>query len=609
MSHTPGTWQSIITPHLCAQAHRKVGNVRVDGTAVYWTELTPDTGNTNIVRWRNGKRFTVTRNSDNAQGRVHSYGGAPFGVRDGHIVFVTQQGKKQSVVYIDPEGRRNTLVTSQQIVFGDPVIDLARQCVYAVCQDNETGMNTLARIPFKGDSTIIVSGADFYSDPKLSPDGTTLCWIEWNHPNMPWDGTELLIAPVDNLSQKTKIAGGEAESITQPKWGPDGRLYFMSDQTGYWNLCVHNGGTHSVFDIDHDCATPAWQLGGSHYCVTEDDVTVASHSVEGWDLTTISLKDGSRCARTVPKFAYISNVHAHPGGPVLILGGPVRSPQVCLMGASPWDEITALSAESTINTAWTSQPQAIVYEPQGRLIYGYYYPPMNPKHQLQDGQRPPLIVRTHGGPTSAASTAYNSGVQFWTSRGFAVLDIDYGGSSGYGRGFRERLRGQWGVVDVEDCITLVKYVISQRLADPLDIVMTGQSSSGFTTLRVLQTSNLFAAGISCFGISNLETLSGDTHKFESCYLDGLVPPDKRAERSPIHHVDALTCPIIFFQGAEDTAVPPVQTKPFVDSLVARHIDARYVEYASEGHGFRKATTIVNMYKQQLAFVQHVLSLS
>lgn len=606
MNASQESTRPLISPAVCTAATVEVGNIRVDGSRVYWSERRPQNqGRTTIVCWDNEARDTTGPAIDVCS-RVHSYGGAPYAIKNSTLVYVTYSDSVQQVVWRDPDGTERTITQSKDEMIGDLVIHPDGKQAFGVCENIHTRIHTLIQISGQGSSiTHLVSGHDFFAAPRISPDGTQLCWISWDHPNMPWNGTTLWVAPLHDLTKKQRVCGGWAESIIEPSWGPDGSLYFMSDETGWWNLYRwKEKGISCVFPTDHDCATPPWKLGNAHYAVFDEGIVLTMRTQCGWELRCIHANTPRVSECRTPSFSVIDQLAAHPTGLVACMSDPSQNPRVCILGPDSVDPVE-LSRTTSIDPAWISKPSVLCIEQHRYPVWGYFYAPLAGDSSVE---APALIVKTHGGPTSATSTTLSMDVQFWTSRGFAVLDVDYGGSSGYGRAYRERLRDRWGIVDVQDVIDLTQYVVSKGWVDRKRVIMTGGSSSGFTTLRVLQSCNLFAGGISCYGISDLTTLSDDTHKFESYYLDQLVPERERAERSPINHIEALRVPMLFFQGACDTAVPPRQTTQFVEALKGRGIHVEYVEYENEGHGFHDVKNLIHMYEHQFAFAQRILSL-
>jgi dipeptidyl aminopeptidase/acylaminoacyl peptidase len=468
-----------------------------------------------------------------------------------------------------------------------------------------------------GPGGALVQGADFYASPALSPDGRRLAWLRWNHPNMPWVGTELWladIAPDGSLAASRRIAGSDSESIFQPQWSPDGVLYFVSDRTGWWNLyrCdPQDGAVHALCPRDAEFGQAQWNFGQSTYAFLSPDQLVCAYTENGRDyLARLDIASGKLTAIDVP-YTEFGQIRAAGDRVVCRAGSPTEPPAIVSIDpATAACEVLRSSAPAFADGAlrdYISTPQHLaVPTKNGLTAHANFYPPHNPDYAAPAGDKPPLLVKCHGGPTASASTVLALRTQYWTSRGIAVLDVDYGGSTGYGRAYRERLKGAWGVVDVEDCINAARHVIAQALADGERAVITGGSAGGYTVLAALTRGTVFKGGASYYGVSDVAALARDTHKFESRYLDWLIGPypereDLYRERSPLTHADALRCPVIFFQGADDRVVPPNQTEMMVDALRRRGIPVGYLLFAGEQHGFRRAETIKRALDAELYF--------
>lgn len=511
--------------------------------------------------------------------------------------------------------------------YADGILDRDRDRMIWVCEDHTTAgrepVNTLVAIPLDGGPPqTLVAGADFYSSPRLSPDGASLAWLEWRHPNMPWDGTELWgaqLGPDGAIADRAKITGGPGESVFQPEWSPDGMMYFVSDRSGWWNLYRDHGGRiEALCPEAAEFGSAQWGFRMSRYAFVGPHRLVCSYSRNG--VTTLAQLDldTRRLTPVATEFTEISSVCAGAG-------------HVCFRGASPtrFGAIVRLALDSgaaeivksssTADTAaydgYLSRPEPLAFSTtDGVTAHGLFYPPLNRDFRAPEGEAPPLIVRSHGGPTAAFSAALDWGVQFWTSRGFAVLDVNYGGSTGYGRAYRERLKGKWGVVDVDDCVNGARHLADSGRVDGRRIAIRGGSAGGYTTLCALTFRDAFATGASYYGISDLEALAQDTHKFESRYLDRLVGPyprrkDLYRERSPVHFTDRLKVPLAIFQGAEDAVVPPHQAELMADALKAKGVPCLYLLFDGEQHGFRRAATIKRALDAELNFYSIFLSRS
>ncbi len=464
---------------------------------------------------------------------------------------------------------------------------------------------------------MLAAGHDFYATPRLSPDGTRLVWLTWDHPNMPWDGTDLWQATIGDdgsLGEPVHLAGGPKESIFQPHWTAEGVLYFVSDRSGWWNLYrLVDGGDEPVCPLPAEFGQPQWVFGMSTYGFTDDNRLVGAVNENGsWSLKTIDLDSGTMHDCRLP-FTVIAQVRVTGHEAVFLGASPDMEPSIVRADLNLGGyEILKSSGSIDIDHGHFSRPQQIAFPTSdGQAAHAFYYPPTNPDHAGPADELPPLLVKSHGGPTSATTNALDLRIQYWTNRGFAVVDVNYGGSTGYGRDYRQRLDGQWGVVDVEDCIHAARYLVGQNKVDGRKLVIRGGSAGGYTTLAALTFHDLFAAGASYYGISDLETMTTDTHKFESRYLDRLVGPypqerQRYSDRSPIHFTDQLSCPLILFQGLEDKVVPPDQSERVRDALRAKGLPVAYLEFAGEQHGFRRAATVKRTLEAELYFYGRIL---
>ncbi|MDX2099752.1 MAG: S9 family peptidase [Leptolyngbyaceae cyanobacterium bins.59] len=621
-----GSWKSPITADLIVAGTIGLGQIALDGAEIYWLESRPTEGGRNVLvrRSSNGETQDGTPLPFNVRTRVHEYGGGAYQVHNGVVYF--SNFSDQGVYQLSP-GTAPLLLTAPGFRYADGVVDDRRQRFICVREDHTQNRpeptNTIASLPTQPDAqaeNILVSGNDFYSSPRLSPDGQWLAWITWNHPNMPWDGTELWVASLTEegtISQAQKIAGGLDESIVQPQWSPDGQLYFVSDRTGWWNLYHWNPATSEgngevLLAMAAEFSEPHWIFGMSTYGFASATEIICTYYQNGFQV--LARFDTQTCQLHSFDLPYTS------------LGGvQVGSDQVVFIGASPTvaarvvrldlatgeSQVLRQSSDLAVDPAYLSVPQAIEFPTEnGLTAYAFYYPPQNQDHTAPSGELPPLLVKSHGGPTAATSTALNLKIQYWTSRGIAVLDVNYGGSTGYGRAYRQRLQGQWGIVDVDDCANGAKDLVNQGQVDGDRLLIDGGSAGGYTTLCALTFRDTFKAGASYYGVSDLEALAKDTHKFEARYLDGLIGPyperqDLYQERSPVHAADRLSCPVIFFQGLEDRVVPPNQAERMVEVLRAKGLPVAYVAYEGEQHGFRRAENIKRTLEGELYFYSRV----
>jgi dipeptidyl aminopeptidase/acylaminoacyl peptidase len=621
-----GSWKSPITSDLIVTATKGLGQIVLDGEDVYWIELRPSEGGRNcVVRHVHGGAITdVTPEGFNARTRVHEYGGGDFAVRDGVIYFsnftdqrLYRQRTETAPQPITPEGK---------LRYSDPFIDPLRGRLVAVREDHsEEGreaVNTIVSLGLDGEGNddggrVLVSGSDFYSTPRVSPDGSRLAWLSWNHPNMPWDGCELWVGELDEegaLASPRRVAGGADESIFQPEWSPDGTLYFVSDRSNWWNIyrLADADEAEAVCEMGAEFATPQWVFAMSTYAFASAETIVCAYNERGnWSLATLDTRT-KKLGRIELPYTELSYVRADAGRALFRAGSPTRRLAIVELDLETREARELRRASETeIDEGYLSAPRAVEFPTEaGRAAHAFFYPPRNRDFDAPEGERPPLIVKCHGGPTAATTTTLRLETQYWTSRGIAVLDVNYGGSTGYGREYRRRLNGEWGVVDVDDCVNGAKYLIERGEVDGARCVITGGSAGGFTTLNALTFRDTFKAGASHFGISDLTVFVGDTHKFESRYLERLVGPyPEKAqvyfERSSINFTDRLSCPVIFFQGLEDKIVPPNQAELMVEALRRKKLPVAYVAFEGEQHGFRKAENIKRALEGELYFYSRV----
>ncbi|MGH6921620.1 MAG: prolyl oligopeptidase family serine peptidase [Geminicoccaceae bacterium] len=612
-----GTWRSPITAELVTAAQVGLGQPACDRDLVYWTEARPEEGG-RVVLVRQGKdgRADATPPGFNLRTRVHEYGGGAWLVRNGVIVAV--DFADQRLYRLDPQTppRALTPESDRKLRYADLEPDLGRRRILAVREDHRgrgEAVNSIVAVGLDGQDAgrVLVEGHDFFSAPRQSPDGRHLAWLSWDHPDMPWDGTTLWSAEIredGGLAQARRVAGGDRESIVQPEWSPDGQLYFVSDRNGWWNIYrVSADGPNPVCPMSAEFAGPAWAFGSRWYAFLGPETILACFSQDGAShLARLDVGSG-RLTRLDLPYSSFGGIAALGGRAVLRAGGPDRPAAIVeLEPASGAVTELCTAGDVPVEAGCLARPEAIAFASGGAIAHALYYPPTNPDFAAPAGERPPLIVKSHGGPTSATSSELRLANQFWTSRGFALCDVDYGGSTGYGRPYRERLNGRWGEVDVEDCLAAARHLVAEGKADERRLAITGGSAGGYTTLCALTFHDLFGAGASHYGISDLEALAKDTHKFESRYLDRLVGPYPEAAalyraRSPIHHVDRLSCPCIFFQGLEDAVVPPAQAETMVEALRKKGLPVAYLAFAGEQHGFRRAETIQTVLRAELTF--------
>ena len=622
-----GAWRSPITADLIVAGALRLGQIQADGQDIYWTEGRASEGGRVVVvrRTPDGQVTDVTPPGFNARTRVHEYGGGAFLAHRGVVFFANFAD--QRLYRQDPGAEPRPLTPPGGFRYADMVFDERRDRLICVCELHEGGgepKNFLAAVPAQGGAPVpLAEGRDFYAAPRLSPNGARLAWMAWDHPNMPWDAAELWVAdlgPDGTLSEARMIAGGAGDSVCQPEWSPDGTLYFVAERSGWWNLYrLRVGEVEPIYPMEAEFGQPHWSFGGSTYAFDGAGRIICTYTQGGSSyLAQIDLASG-RLHPIASPYTAISSLRVADGAALFLGGAPGRPSGVIRLtlptgtsGEGMRIEELRLSRPLAVDTAYISEPKPVEFPTTGgRTAHGFFYQPRNPDYQAPPGEKPPLLVMSHGGPTGATSSALNLSVQYWTSRGFAVLDVNFGGSTGYGRAYRERLDGQWGIVDVDDCCNGARWLAEQGLVDGERMAITGGSAGGYTTLAALTFRKVFKAGASYYGVGDLEALARDTHKFESRYLDRLIGPyperrDLYVERSPVHHVDLLECPVIFFQGLEDEIVPPNQAEAMVAALQAKGLPVAYLAYEGEQHGFRKAENIKRSLEAELFFYQRYL---
>lgn len=626
-----GSWPSPVSARLLAGQQRRLSELQLDGDTVYWLEARPWEGGRNVLMsmaCRDGHPREVLAGS-NVRSRAHEYGGGSYTVHTGLICVVDATDQR---VYRLNGTTAVPLTPPGAFRHADLHLDLPRQRLLCVQEDySRADAEPVARIvaiALDGSLQVqtLASGADFYSNPRLAPDGRQLSWLSWNHPHMPWDSSQCHLARLDSAglpAQVQIIAGGDPaqpESVFQPQWSPDGELYLVSDRSNWWNIYRwRDQQLQAVTALDAEFATPQWVFGMSTYGFVDSATLMACFTRHGqWQLARIDLASGALAVLDCSvnnnsinnsPFTDISQVQANARHTVF-LGASASTTQALICYAADTPVTLVESGPALLAPDCIAAPQAISFRSGNALAHAFYYPPRNPDYTGPAGARPPLLVIGHGGPTGACETGLNLKIQYWTSRGFAVVDVNYRGSTGYGRAYRNQLRGQWGIADVEDVCAAADYLVTQGLADPQQLAIRGSSAGGYTVLAALTFRDTFRAGASIYGIGDLETLARDTHKFEARYLDSLVGPYPQAravyrQRSPLYHADQLTCPVIFLQGLEDKVVPPAQAQTLVDCLRQRGIPVTYLTFAGEGHGFRAGATIQRALEAEYHFYSQI----
>ncbi len=614
-----GSWRSPVTSDLIVRGVVGLSGVMIDNGDVYWMESRPGEGGRSVVvlRTPDGISGDVTPQPFNPRTRVHEYGGGDFVVHDGTVYF--SNFADQRIYRRPPGGEPQPLTPETGRRFADMIVDRARNRLIAVREDHagRDPVNEIVGVDLEdGEETVLVTDNDFYSSPRLSPDGGRLAWLTWNHPNMPWDGTELVACNVNEQGlpeNVERVAGERDESIFQPEWSPDGTLHFVSDRTGWWNLYRRRAGSvEPLCEKEAEFGSPQWGFGRSTYAFLSPERIVCSYTGRGAShLGLLDTENGELEPIETP-YSSIAYVRADAGDVVFLGSSPTEPACIVRLDLSTGrHEVLRRSGEVEIDAGYISVPEAVEFPTEkGRTAYAYFYAPKNPEYAAPEGELPPLLVISHGGPTSAASTALDLEIQYWTSRGIAVLDVNYGGSTGYGREYRRRLDGAWGVVDVEDCANGALDLAGRGLVDGGRLMITGGSAGGYTTLCALAFTDTFSAGASHFGVSDVEELAKETHKFESRYLERLIGPyperaDLYRERSPIHHAEQLSCPVIFFQGLEDEVVPKEQAETMFAALREKGLPVAYVPFEGEQHGFRRAENIRRALDGELYFYSRI----
>ncbi len=615
-----GSWQSPITTELLTSQTVGLSEPRLDGDRVYWLESRP---------WEKGRNALCCRDKDgavqdllpapvNVRSKVHEYGGASYCVSEGVVYFSLFDDQRIYRLNTRDENPLPEAITAEgPWRYADFFVDVKRQqllCVREVHADElAEPRNEIVAIPLGqpgGDCQVLVTGNDFYSNPCISPDGNTLSWLSWNHPNMPWDETECRVASIDSsntLGESKLVAGGNQESVFQPQWSPQGELYFVSDRNNWWNIYrVRNGATEQVSSLAAEFATPQWVFGMSTYGFLSNDSLLCCYTQEGdWQLASINL-ESLTLSEVNNDYAEISSIACNNGAAVFLGAASERFEELTLLKQNNL-EILRRAGEQAPPQEYLSSPQAFTFPVTAEEVaHGFYYAPKNKDFSGPADTAPPLIVLCHGGPTGATSKALNLKIQFWTSRGFAIFDVNYRGSTGYGRQYRDRLKDNWGICDVEDVCAGAEWLAEKGLANPQQMLIKGGSAGGYTVLAALTFRDTFSAGASHYGIGNLETLALETHKFEARYMDRLVgeyPAQKEIylARSPINTVEQLNCPVIFFQGLDDKMVPPNQAETMVAALDVKGIPCAYVPFEGEGHGFRQGPNIKRALEGELYF--------
>lgn len=635
-----GTWPSALSAEDVAAQSRKLAEPQLCNGAIYWLEARPEEkGRVQIVR-RNaeGQLADLLPEGFSARSRVHEYGGGSYLATADAVYFVNNEDQRlfrlpaenQQPLALTPPGNQR---------YADLHMDQQRQRLLAVCEDHGKDVcNKIVAIPIDGSGAIqvLAEGDDFYSNPRVSPKGDQLCWLAWNHPAMPWDATQLWLGDMDSsgqLSGSRCIAGdANEESIFQPQWSPEGQLFYVSDRNNWWNIYRASPDAlnpqapmpqamphpmpqpmpQPVTQLDGEFATPQWTFNMSTYSFLNDRQILATYTQHGrWHLLRIDLDNG-HCTPIASPLTEFSGIHCENDCGVLLGASPAQASEIYCYSQGALKHIT--ESPVIMHPTDVSEPQSIQFPTSNNdTAHAFFYAPANARAGGPAGTKPPVIVICHGGPTGATDTSLNLKIQYWTNRGFAVLDVNYRGSTGYGRHYRKALYNQWGVRDVDDVCAAADYVSAQEWVNSRQRIIKGSSAGGYTVLAALTFRNTFNAGVSLYGIGDLELLAQDTHKFEARYLDTLIGPypeqkSRYQALSPINHVDQLQTPLLVFQGLEDKVVPPNQAEAMVQAVTERNVPVAYVTYANEAHGFRQADTISHMLAAEQYFYQRIFEL-
>jgi dipeptidyl aminopeptidase/acylaminoacyl peptidase len=632
-----GSWPTPITSELVVRSARLPNGLQLDGDDIWWSEGRPEeAGRMAVLRRRpDGTVTEVVTAPWSARSSVHEYGGGAWWTRDGVLWFVDWASQRLHRVAPGDEPRPITPEPEvpRGLRYADGSLSPDGSTLLCVREehhpDGSEATNTVVRLAAHEPSTpvVVVEGPDFVADPRWRPDGGAFCWLEWDHPDMPWDATRLV---VDEAGTRTIVAGGDRrESICQPTWAPDGSLWFSTDRTGFWSLhrWTPAAGVEPMVDLGKDIGFPQWVFGQLCFAFLDDGRVAFTYSDAGVDRLALWDPDGGggegRITDLDVPHAMIEELQAGHAWLAYIAASASLEPHVVRLSlrgdeAGP-PEMLVAPRDLGLDVAWFSVPEAIEFPTgddltDGVTAHALYYPPTNPDVDAPAGERPPLLVMIHGGPTAAARPMLSVAKQYWTSRGFAVVDVNYRGSTGYGRAYRDLLQGQWGVADVADCAAVCRFLVGRGDVDPDRLCIRGGSAGGFTTLAALAFEDVFAAGASHYGVADLGVLAQETHKFESRYLDGLVGPwpEARAiyeERSPIFHTDRIDRPLAVFQGLDDPIVPPNQAEMIVKAVRAKGVPVAYVAFPGEQHGFRQSAHIRAALDGELSFYAQVLGFS
>lgn len=618
-----GSWPSCLSAGQVAESGIRLIDLVIDGDAVVWLESRPAEGGRCVLvrRDRDGTTTDLTPAGFSVRSRVHEYGGQSFAI-DQDTVWFCNDGDQR--VYRQIDGAAPQAVTAAAALrYAGLIRDPQRGRLICAREDHRgegEPLNALAAFDETSaeEARVLWQGSDFVDSPALSPDGRWLAWIAWDHPNMPWDETRLWLAEVaadGNLIDPRCLNPGHAESVLEPRWCPAGRLYCISDRSGWWNLHRwHEGALEPVLSMAAEFARAPWQIGqGNYRLISARQALVSWQEYGSSRLGRLDLDTGALRPFDLPYAGVEAMSINSDGRRACFLGATAeRGPAVIELDleTGAFGHLSE-SPGPTLASADIAHAQPFTFATSAdEIAHAFFYPPANAAWQAREHERPPAIVLIHGGPTAQTSPCFKPALQFWTQRGFAIIDVDYRGSSGYGRDYRHRLREQWGVLDVEDAIRAARHAVEQGWVDGERLIIRGGSAGGYTVLAALARHDLFAAGANYYGVSDVEALVRDTHKFEARYLDRLIGPypaqiERYRERSPIRHLDSFDRPLIVFQGLEDKIVPPNQSEAIVEALKARGVPVAYLPFAGEQHGFRRSENQIRALEAELYFYGRV----
>jgi len=620
-----GSWPSKISANLLAKSGQRFGHLTVDNALVYWLESLPEEAG-RVVLLCGGlgaEAKVITPKGFSVRTRVHEYGGADFSVSGKQIIFSNDADQRLYLQVDDNAPKPLTPEPSIKHGFRYADIDIAQSSHWLVCvreTHSEDGdplavKNEIVRVSISdnNDVEVLITGADFYSYPRLSPNGKTLTWTSWQHPNMPWDQTSLWTADIDddgNISNIVSVLSNDKESIYQPAWCPDGELHFVSDRSGWWNIySFRDQVLNALTPTDSDFGFPQWQFGTSSYAFIDANTLFAAYVQDGREqLCLVEPDKGHITPLDLPYCAYQGGLH-YSDEHLYFIGSTETTAPAVIAYSLATHEATVLSNQEQIilSPDDISVAESISFlTTDNRTAHAFFYQPTSSEYQGSEDESPPLIVMSHGGPTAATTANFNSAIQYWTTRGFAVVDVNYGGSTGFGREYRDRLKGKWGIVDVDDCVNAAKYLVERGSVDENRLAIRGGSAGGYTTYTALTNYSLFSAGVSRYGVADLSCLVKESHKFEVRYLDSMIGPWPEAEelyhsRSPINHADKINCPVLLLQGDEDAVVPPAQSIAMAEALNQKQIPHALIMLEGEQHGFRKSENISYALESELNF--------